>query len=230
MSGPRTARHITAPSTPPRSGAMGTDLADDTANIVVDSTGSHPARYPDGVAPDAPPLDTPGGIDTRLPAEVSRRRTFAIISHPDAGKTTLTEKLLLYGGAIELAGAVRGRKTAAPRRLGLDGRWSASAASRSPRRCSTSTAQLPHHPARHPGSPGLQRGHLPHALRGRQRGDGDRRRQGHRGADPQAVRGVPAAPTSDHHLRQQARPARRAIRSTCCDEIEEVLGIARRRR
>src|ERR1700675_671252 len=42
--------------------------------------------------------------------EVSRRRTFAIISHPDAGKTTLTEKLLLYAGAIELAGAVRGRK------------------------------------------------------------------------------------------------------------------------
>ena len=43
--------------------------------------------------------------------EVRRRRTFAIISHPDAGKTTLTEKLLLYAGAIELAGAVRGRKT-----------------------------------------------------------------------------------------------------------------------
>src|ERR1700675_3375221 len=41
--------------------------------------------------------------------EVSRRRTFAIISHPDAGKTTLTEKLLLYAGAIELAGAIRGR-------------------------------------------------------------------------------------------------------------------------
>jgi peptide chain release factor 3 len=42
--------------------------------------------------------------------EVARRRTFAIISHPDAGKTTLTEKLLLYAGAVELAGAVRGRK------------------------------------------------------------------------------------------------------------------------
>ena len=48
---------------------------------------------------------------TALRAEVERRRTFAIISHPDAGKTTLTEKLLLYAGAIELAGAVRGRKT-----------------------------------------------------------------------------------------------------------------------
>ena len=42
--------------------------------------------------------------------EVKRRRTFAIISHPDAGKTTLTEKLLLFGGAINMAGTVKGRK------------------------------------------------------------------------------------------------------------------------
>jgi peptide chain release factor 3 len=45
-----------------------------------------------------------------IQTEVRRRRTFAIISHPDAGKTTLTEKLLLYGGAIQLAGTVKGRK------------------------------------------------------------------------------------------------------------------------
>ena len=44
--------------------------------------------------------------------EIQRRRTFAIISHPDAGKTTLTEKLLLYGGAIQLAGSVKGKATA----------------------------------------------------------------------------------------------------------------------
>lgn len=43
-------------------------------------------------------------------SEIARRRTFAIISHPDAGKTTLTEKLLLFGGAIQLAGTVKGRK------------------------------------------------------------------------------------------------------------------------
>ena len=48
----------------------------------------------------------------RLQQEVARRRTFAIISHPDAGKTTLTEKLLLFGGAIQLAGTVKGRKAA----------------------------------------------------------------------------------------------------------------------
>src|ERR1700683_5593542 len=47
-----------------------------------------------------------------LAAEICRRRTFAIISHPDAGKTTLTEKLLLFGGAVQTAGAVKGRKAA----------------------------------------------------------------------------------------------------------------------
>lgn len=47
---------------------------------------------------------------TDLLTEINRRRTFAIISHPDAGKTTLTEKLLLFGGAIQLAGTVKGRK------------------------------------------------------------------------------------------------------------------------
>ena len=47
--------------------------------------------------------------DAERKAEIARRRTFAIISHPDAGKTTLTEKLLLYGGAIQLAGSVRAR-------------------------------------------------------------------------------------------------------------------------
>ena len=44
--------------------------------------------------------------------QIERRRTFGIISHPDAGKTTLTEKLLLFGGAIQMAGAVKARKAA----------------------------------------------------------------------------------------------------------------------
>ena len=47
-----------------------------------------------------------------LEEQIKKRRTFAIISHPDAGKTTLTEKFLLYGGAITLAGSVKGKKTA----------------------------------------------------------------------------------------------------------------------
>ena len=47
-------------------------------------------------------------MDENLKKEIENRRTFAIISHPDAGKTTLTEKFLLYGGAINTAGSVKG--------------------------------------------------------------------------------------------------------------------------
>ena len=46
-----------------------------------------------------------------LASSVAKRRTFAIISHPDAGKTTITEKLLLFGNAIQLAGTVKARKS-----------------------------------------------------------------------------------------------------------------------
>ena len=65
----------------------------------------------DGQAPAAAGADpgrSPAGAS--LGREIARRRTFAIISHPDAGKTTLTEKLLLFGGAIQLAGHVRAKK------------------------------------------------------------------------------------------------------------------------
>jgi peptide chain release factor 3 len=55
---------------------------------------------------------TQNNIDKTLVKEIKKRKTFAIISHPDAGKTTLTEKLLLFGGAIQMAGAVKSRKTA----------------------------------------------------------------------------------------------------------------------
>jgi peptide chain release factor 3 len=48
--------------------------------------------------------------DGGAPSDVERRRTFAIISHPDAGKTTLTEKLLLHAGALSEAGSVRARR------------------------------------------------------------------------------------------------------------------------
>lgn len=54
----------------------------------------------------------PTNEESSLSQEIERRRTFAIISHPDAGKTTLTEKLLLYGGAIHLAGSIKARKAA----------------------------------------------------------------------------------------------------------------------
>ena len=51
-------------------------------------------------------------MSKELKREIAKRRTFGIISHPDAGKTTLTEKLLLFGGAIQMAGTVKGRKAA----------------------------------------------------------------------------------------------------------------------
>jgi peptide chain release factor 3 len=62
----------------------------------------------------AGPAETPAPVfkaDRRRQQEIEQRRTFGIISHPDAGKTTLTEKLLLFGGAIQLAGAVKARKS-----------------------------------------------------------------------------------------------------------------------
>src|SRR6187399_557074 len=68
-------------------------------------------------APELPVSDTAGSGETRkiptelIAREVARRRTFGIISHPDAGKTTLTEKLLLFSGAIQLAGTVKARKS-----------------------------------------------------------------------------------------------------------------------
>src|SRR5687767_15757069 len=55
---------------------------------------------------------SPASQPALLEEAIARRRTFAIISHPDAGKTTLTEKLLLYGGAIHLAGSVKARRAA----------------------------------------------------------------------------------------------------------------------
>ncbi len=55
-------------------------------------------------------LKRAGFMSEQLAAQIRKRKTFAIISHPDAGKTTLTEKLLLYGGAIQLAGAVKAKR------------------------------------------------------------------------------------------------------------------------
>ena len=147
--------------------------------------------------------------------EAARRRTFAIISHPDAGKTTLTEKLLLAGGAIQLAGDVRAKGER--RRTRSD--WMEIERERGIS-VVTSVMTFEHgglrvQPARHAGPRGLLRGHLPHAHRRRFRGHGDRRRQGHRGADPQAVRGLPAARHPDHHLHQQDGPRGAATRSSC---------------
>jgi peptide chain release factor 3 len=70
--------------------------------------GIHPLEELEGAADAVEPSQEAGSLG----AQLARRRTFAIISHPDAGKTTLTEKLLLFGGAIQFAGTVKGRKSA----------------------------------------------------------------------------------------------------------------------
>src|SRR5881397_961996 len=57
-----------------------------------------------------PARGRPSAMPSEIAPQVRRRRTFAIISHPDAGKTTLTEKLLLFSGAIQIAGSVKARK------------------------------------------------------------------------------------------------------------------------
>ena len=97
----------------------------------------------------------------------NQRRTFAIISHPDAGKTTLTEKLLLQGGAIHLAGEVKARGQA--RRARSD--WMKIEQQRG---ISVTSSVMTFEragdhlqPARHAGPRGFLRRHLPHADRGR---------------------------------------------------------------
>src|SRR5712692_12119777 len=92
-----------------------------------------------------------------LTDEIARRRTFAIISHPDAGKTTLTEKLLLFRGAIQLAGEVKARGERAAGALGLDGgraRERGISVSSAVMSFEQSGARL--QPARHAGPPGFQ--------------------------------------------------------------------------
>ena len=96
-----------------------------------------------------------------LKEEISRRRTFAIISHPDAGKTTLTEKFLLYGGAIAQAGEVKGKRARAAtsdwmeieKQRGIS--VTSSVMQFQPR-------WLLHQYSGHPRPSGLFRGYLPH--------------------------------------------------------------------
>ena len=107
--------------------------------------------------------------------ETARRRTFAIISHPDAGKTTLTEKLLLFGGAIQMAGSVKGRKAA--RHATSD--WMALEKERGIS-VTSSVMQFPYEGRivnllDTPGHADFGGGHLPRADRGRLGADGDRR-------------------------------------------------------
>ena len=149
--------------------------------------------------PDSLALDAARG-------EVERRRTFAIISHPDAGKTTLTEKLLLFGGAINLAGQVKAKRD----RRSTRSDWMAIERERG---ISVVTSVMTFdYDGRvfnlldTPGHEDFSEDTYRTLTAVELGGDGDRRRQGHRGAHPQAVRGLPAARHPDHHLHQQDGP------------------------
>ena len=139
-------------------------------------------------------------------SEAARRRTFAIISHPDAGKTTLTEHLLLLGGAIHAAGRVKARGEA--RRAKSD--WMKIEQERG---ISVTSAVMTFeyqdavfNLLDTPGHEDFSEDTYRTLTAADQRGDGDRRRQGHRGADPQIVRSLPPARHSHHDLRQQDGP------------------------
>ena len=132
----------------------------------------------DNALADPPTADTsPPG---RISAEAGRRRTFAVISHPDAGKSTLTEALVLHASAITEAGAIHGK---AGRRATVSD-WMEMEKARGISITSTAlqfpyspTAGLRHQPARHPGPRRLLRRHLPGADGRRLRGDAHRRRE-----------------------------------------------------
>ena len=155
--------------------------------------------------------------------QLRRRRTFAIISHPDAGKTTLTEKLLLFGGAIQMAGTVKGRKAA--RHATSD--WMELEKQRGIS-VTSSVMQFPYgdsiESSGHPRPPGLLRGHLPHPHRGGLRSHGHRRGQGRGGAHHQADRRLPAADTPIlTFVNKLDREGRDAVE--ILDEVESVLKI-----
>ncbi|MCZ7672894.1 MAG: GTP-binding protein [Chloroflexi bacterium] len=119
--------------------------------------------------------------------EIEAQRTFAIISHPDAGKTTLTEKLLLYGNAIHLAGSVRARRN----QRSATSDWMKMERERGISITST-VLQFPYKERiinllDTPRPPGFLRRHLPHPHGRRQRRHGAGRRQRRGSANAQTV-------------------------------------------
>ena len=141
-----------------------------------------------------------------LKEEISRRRTFAIISHPDAGKTTLTEKFLLYGGAIAQAGAVKGKKNsraAVSDWMEIEKQRGISVTS------SVMQFQYEGYCINILDTPGHQdfSEDTYRTLDGSGLcGHGHRRREGRRAADAQALQGLRHAPYSDFYVYQQDGP------------------------
>ena len=161
-----------------------------------------------------------------LPTEIQRRRTFAIISHPDAGKTTLTEKLLLYGGAIREAGSVKARKGGAPRDLRLDGAREEARHLDHQLGAAVRVRGSLHQPARHAGPPGLQAEDTFRTLVA-----ADRRAvmliDGAKGVEPQTIKLFKVCRDRGHPDRHRGStrwigPSRSPL--DLMDEVEKVLG------
>ena len=161
---------------------------------------------------------------TALDTEIARRRTFAIISHPDAGKTTLTEKLLWFGGAIQVAGEVRARK--ASRHATSD--WMELEKQRGIS-VTSSVMQFPYRECMinlldTPGHEDFGR-HLPHADRRRLGGHGHRLGQRRRSADIKVAQVLPHARHAILTFINKLDREGQGAGSTCSTEIESVLGI-----
>ena len=142
-------------------------------------------------------------IKSELKNQIEKRRTFAIISHPDAGKTTLTEKFLLYGGAINQAGSVKGKATARRRRCRTGWRSRRNEDLGYFFRAPVQLRGILHQYPGHSGTSGFFRGYLPDADGGGFGGDGHRRLQGCGGPDPQIIQSMYHAPHSHFHFHQQ---------------------------
>ncbi len=140
--------------------------------------------------------------------EIRKRRTFAIISHPDAGKTTLDRKAVAVRRCDSDGGHGQRPQSHPSRHVGLDAPRAGARHLRHVVGHAISVRRGADQLARHARPRGFLRGHVPHADGRRQRVDGHRRRERRRGSDDQAHGSVPAAHDTDHQLHQQAGPGR----------------------
>ena len=143
-----------------------------------------------------------------LPPEIARRRTFAIISHPDAGKTTLTEKFLLYGGAIQMAGQVRAKGEARRTRSDFMKMEQDRGISVSASAMSFEFKDFWFNLIDTPGHADFSEDTYRTLTAVDAADHGDRRGQGGREPDEEAVRGLPPARSAHSDLLQQDGPGK----------------------
>ena len=152
---------------------------------------------------------SPKRTATEAGREASKRRTFAVISHPDAGKSTLTEALSLHAHAISEAGAIHGKAG----RRGTVSDWMDMEKARGIYQFLRPAVPLRRRhlqSRRHSGPRRLLRGHLPGALSRRQRRHAHRRGKGSRAADDETLRRLQGTGPADHHRQGAGSPSPRS--------------------